>query len=221
MVKRQLIIDGYRTAEDGLWTMSACKITKAPQVQGFTDVPGRFAPLDLSTTPTNGEPYYTSATLDVVLESSEGTRQERQARIDEMVNRLDGYTVKVVHPDHPNHYLVARVQVTPDYNDWAHCSVLVSGVCEPWLYACTEKVVTCNATTAEQTVDLTNSGRLSLSPRVTVTGEVTLTYGSNVQVLTAGHYTLPWLHLTPGPHSLSCTGSGTVTFTYREAVLAI
>ena len=56
MIKRQLILNNYKTAEDGLWTLAACKITKANQMQNFMDVPGRYAPLDLSTALTDGQP---------------------------------------------------------------------------------------------------------------------------------------------------------------------
>lgn len=140
MIKRQLTLDEYKTAEDGLWTLTRCKINKAQQVQNFMDVPGRYAPLDLSTVLTDGLPYYGSAALDVGLESSEGTRAERQKRIDYLVNRFDGMQTRIVHPDHPDQYLVGRVQVVPDYNDLAHCSVSLTAVLEPWFYNADETV---------------------------------------------------------------------------------
>jgi hypothetical protein len=140
MKKRQLILNDYRTAEDGLFTLSACKITKAAQEQTFVKVPGRFAPLDLSTVLTDGQPYYGNASLDAVLESSEGTRAERQEHIDHMKNLLDGHIVKIIHPDFPGRYLVGRVEVAPDFNGLAYCSVNLSAVLEPWLYNDTETV---------------------------------------------------------------------------------
>lgn len=134
MKKRQLILNDYRTAEDGLFTLSACKITKATQEQTFVKVPGRFAPLDLSTVLTDGQPYYGNAKLDAVLESSEGTRAERQERIERLKNLLDGQIAKIVHPDFPGRYMVGRVEVIPDFNGLAYCSVALSAVLEPWLY---------------------------------------------------------------------------------------
>lgn len=227
MEKRQLIISGYKTAEHGLWTLASLKITKASQVQNFVSVPGRFAPLDLSTTLTDGQPYYGSAKLDAVLESSEGTREDRQERITEMVNFLDGYSVQIIHPDHPNHYMVGRVQVTKEYNDLVHARVKVSAVCEPWLYNEANTVVTVDVAGSTQGALLLNSGRLGVMPKVSVTGEVTITSDNNAATLEAGTYTLPWLYLpaTGGPTapngiSLQISGTGAVTFTYREAVLA-
>lgn len=220
MNKRQLILNEYKTAETGLFTLASCKIKKASQVRTIVSVPGRFSPLDLSTILTDGEPYYGNAGLDAVLESSEGTREERQERIQQIVNALDGYNVVIVHPDHPGRYMIGRVQVTPQYNDLVHCSVEVSAVCEPWLYNAEETKVTVALTTTAKTVELTNSGRLASVPTIDVTGEATLVYGNLSQTLSAGTYQLPGIYLTPGTHSLSCKGTGTVTFTYREGVLA-
>lgn len=149
MKKRRLIIGDYDTAEDGRFTLSACKITKGSQVQSFVSVPGRYAPIDTSTLLTDGQPYYGSAALDATLESSEGTRDERLARVSGMVNALDGRSMRIIHPDHPERYLVGRVQVRPEYNDPAHCAVRVSAVCEPWLYNAQETEVQANLPHAE------------------------------------------------------------------------
>lgn len=149
MIKRKLIIDNYDTAAYG-WTLSACKLTKGTQVQNFVNVPGRYAPLDLSTYLTDGQPYYGNANLAVTLESSEGTRDQRLTRIEALTNALDGRRMQIIHPDHPDRYLVGRVQVNPDYNDLAHCAVKLSAVCEPWLYNATETVTKVTAPTSTQ-----------------------------------------------------------------------
>lgn len=220
MDKRQLILGDYHTASHS-WTLASCKITKAQQVQTFVDIPGRYAPLDLSTSLTDGQPYYGTALLDARLESSEGARDARTARIDDLVHRIDGKSLHIVHPDHPDHYLVGRVQLQPEYNDLAHCAVLVSATCEPWLYKAEETVSSGAVTDNEAKHWLSNDGRLVVVPTVEVDGEVTLVFGENTTTLTTGTYMLPWLELTPGEHSITISGDGTVTFTYREAVLAV
>lgn len=227
MTKRQLILNGYKTAEDGLWTLASLKITKASQVQNFVSVPGRFAPLDLSTTLTDGEPYYGNAGLEAVLESSEGTREERQERITLMLNLLDGHTAHIIHPDHPESYMLGRVQVTKEYNNLVQAKVKVTAVCEPWSYNARETSVTVELSASAKTIQLRNSGRLGVMPLVEVTGEATLAYNGTTATLSAGAYTLPWLYIaaaggpaSPNDIALEISGSGVVTFTYREAVLA-
>jgi hypothetical protein len=137
-----------------------------------------------------------------------------------MVNQLDGYTATIIHPDHPKQYMTGRLQVIPDYNNLVHCRVKLSAVCEAWLYNREETTATVNLTTNKQTVALKNKGRLSVAPIVKVTGSATLTYNEYTATLSAGTYTPPWLCLTPGEHLVEYSGTGSVTFTYREAVLA-
>lgn len=228
MKKRRLIIGDYDTAADGLWTLAQYKLTKGAQVQSFIPVPGRVAPLDLSTYLTDGQPYYDNANLDVLLESSEGDRLARKFRIELMTNYLDGKTVHIIPPDDPDRYLVGRIQVYPEYNDLSHCAVRLSAICDPWLYAAAETVVNLTATEEKQTKELLNFGRLAVVPTVLTTGEVLIEYGTSSWALTAGEHILPELYLTPGTvlgepgvHQLTYSGAGDITITYREAVLAV
>ena len=228
MEKRRLTIGEYDTAADGLWTLASWKLNKGAQVQTFVSVPGRAAPLDLSTYLTDGQPYYDNATLEAVLEISEGDRLTRMHRINQMVNYMDGKTLHIYLPDDPDHYLVGRVQVYPEYNDMAHCAVRVSAVCDPWLYATAQTILALEATEDAQTAQLFNYGRLAVVPTVTTTGEIRIEYGGRSWALQAGEHLLPDLYLTPGQglgrpgvHSITYSGAGSVTITYREAVLAV
>jgi hypothetical protein len=138
--KRRILFDNYDTAVDGLWTLAACVLSEATSVTNYIDVPGRLdGPLDASTALT-GDVQYNSRTLSARLESSEGTRLEREARIDELVNRLHGQRVKIWLPDDAEHYIIGRVSVKKEYNDLAHAAVAVSAVCEPWRYENEETV---------------------------------------------------------------------------------
>lgn len=222
MEKRKLLLNDYNTATDGLWTLSSCVLTKGEQVQAFLEVPGRYTPLDLTDYTTEGQPYYGNASLEVVLESSEGDRAARQARIAELVNTFDGKSITIVHPDHPNHYLIGRVQIRPQYNDMAHAAVQLSAICDPWLYKKEKTVKAVTASSTEKAADIINSGRLAMVPDVSVTssGTFTLKYGQYTWNLSSGDHILPDLYLTPGTHRVTYKGTGTLTISYREAVLA-
>lgn len=222
MEKRKIIFGTYDTAETGLWTLAAWELTTPELQTNYVDVPGRRGgPLDLSTALTDGEPMYSTRELEVVLESSEGTRLEREARINDMINKLDGYSMNIVLPDDSKHYLVGRVTVRKEYNDNAHARVEVAAVCEPWRYKTTESVITLTAGSA-QAVMLENTGRMHVVPVVVVSGtdaSVALTYSGYKWTLSAGAYQLPDLVVPPGGKALSYSGTGTVKITYREAVL--
>lgn len=221
MEKRGLIIGNYRTVADGQWLLTSLHFSDAVQLTNFTDVPGRRkGPLDLSTALTDGDPTYGSRTLEAVFESSEGTRLERESRIQTMVNWLDGWKLNITLPDDPLHYIVGRVHVEKLYNDLAHASVRVTATCEPWKYNVSETEVNLTATEEAQTATLPNQGRLLLVPLLTITGgTVLLQAGSSSWSLGAGTYALPDLFLPQGGKAITFSGTGALNFKYREAIL--
>lgn len=221
MTKRKIIFGTYDTAAQ-LLTLTGWELSAPVYQSNLVEVPGRDGPLDLSTALTDGEPRYEGRTLTARFETSEGTRLERKARFDTMVNWLDGWRMDIVLPDDDTHYITGRVSVAVEYNDPAHGAVTVTAVCDPWRYSNTETVVTRSAGTEAQTVTLVNSGRKSLLPTLTVSGtdaDVTLVYGTYTWALSAGVYVLPDLVLRQGSNALTYSGTGSIRLAYREAVL--
>lgn len=224
MQKRTIIIGTYDTARDGLWVLSAWALEKATAHESYTEVPGHNGPLDLSTVLTDGEPFYGSRNFEAILESSEGTRLEREERINRMINQLDGLRFNIILPDDPLHYINGRVGVEKLYNDPAHASVRVTATCDPWRYNNTETVVGLIATATEQTVSLINNGRCSVVPIIKVTGgEVRLVFRANEEerswALGPGEHILADIYLKTGSAPLRYSGTGQIVLTYREAVL--
>ena len=223
--KRALKIGTYDTDHDGQFTLAALELTDPDYQANFQDVPGRDGALDFSTVLTDGEPRYGNRTLTATLETSEGTRQQRQDRIGRMINTLDGFRWEIQHPDYPAHYLSGRVQVKQLYNDLAHGAVSVTANCDPWLYSRLERTYTLAPTTQDKVVTLSNRGRRILVPRVEVVGgeDTSFHYVHNgsYTALGPGVYTLPGLPLRPGDTVIKyCMfGDCTAKISYREAVL--
>lgn len=224
MQKRKIIIGTYDTALEGLWTLTSCNLGKAIANEEYAKVPGRNGALDVSTVLTDGEPYYDNRPFEAILESSEGTRLEREARIDQMINRLDGWRFNITLPDDPTHYINGRVSVERLYNTPAHASVQIRATCDPWRYSNSDTVVGLVATTEEQTVALINNGRRSVVPTIKIIGgSATLKFTANGETRTwtlgEGEYILTDIYLKTGAAPLTYSGSATITLTYREAVL--
>ena len=216
--KRKVIIGEYDTAAYG-WTLNACNLSDPEQKTNYVEKSGGDGSWDLSTVMTEGIPKYKTRTLTVRLENSGGTRADRETLINQMVNLLDGLTWKVVLPDRSDYYVTARLHVWVEHNTPAHAAVVVTGVCEPWLYKEQETIVKGTATTATQSLTLQNNGRRAVVPQIETTGDIQLTYGTTIINLSAGVYEWPELLLTPGDHVLEYSGSGVLTIRYREAVL--
>lgn len=146
----------------------------------------------------------------------------RAAKIGRMINELDGMKLNIELPDDPSHYLVGRLKVVKNYNDLAHCAVTVTATCEPWKYSQTETVVRLTASTTQQTAEIVNNGRRAVVPRITVAGDsasVRIVYDSKSFTSSAATFQWPDLLLTPGTHRVQYSGKGSLTLTYREAVL--
>lgn len=220
MEKRSITLGGYNTAVDGLWTLSSFTFSDPAYTPNFVKIPGSSVTLDLSGALTDGEPDYDTRTLTATFESSEGTRLERKGRIDLMVNQLDGRRLDIMLPDDPDHYLTGRVSVKVLYNDTAHASVSIEAICDTWRYANIETVVHLDAGAAPKTEILTNRGRKPVVPVILVEGgDVTLTFEESTITLGVGTHITPMLYLTPGAHELTYMGAGSVTLSWREAVL--
>lgn len=219
MEKRKLMLGSYNTATSG-WTLASLKLSAATRKTNFIDIPGGDGTVDLALTLSDGIPRYGDRTLTAKLECSEGTRLERKTLIRTMLNALDGLRMNIVLPDDPDYYLDGIVHVAVDYNDLAHASVTVTAVCNPWLYKKTETSQTFTASTTAKTTTLPNSGRLIVIPTITVTGgTVLLVVGSSSKSFSAGTYLWPDLMIRNGGQSITYSGSGSIKFTYREAVL--
>lgn len=222
MAKRGVIIGTYDTAAQG-WTMTSWAFSPPEYVSNLVQIPGRIdGPLDLSAAVTGGEPRYPARTFTATFERSDGTRLEREAAIQTMVNWLDGWRQDIILPDDAEHYITGRVSVAKEYNDPAHAAVTVTAVCDPWRYSRTETVVNLTGTADTQTATFVNNGRRTAVPVLVVTGTGTLSlqFGTATWALGAGTYQLPDILLTQGGHELIYSGAGmTLTATYREAVL--
>lgn len=218
MIKRKIVFGNYDTAAHG-WTLSAWKLAAAAQKTSYVDKPGGDGSWDLSTALTDGIIRYKNRTLTATLECSDGNRLNREALIRDMVNALDGMVVNIELPDDTEHYMVGRLQITKDYNDPAHAAVKITATCEPWKYSNAETVVTLTASSTAKTATLVNNGRRAVVPVVKVADSVLIGYGETSQALYAGTYQLPDLLLTPGAHTITYSGAGSLVFTYREAVL--
>lgn len=222
MEKRKITFGTYDTAVDGLWTLAAWSLSSAQHVTNYVAVPGRDGSLDLSTAITDGEPRYNDRTLTATFESSEGTRLERDGRINVMTNWLDGWRMNIELPDDPDHYITGRLHIQKDYNDPAHAAVTVTAVCDPWRYNKQETLLQLQAGETTETAILPNYGRRTAVPVLTIEGEaanVLLAIDGASWALGPGTYQLPDLIVPQGGRIITYSGTGTLSFAYREASL--
>lgn len=215
---RGVYFGDFHTVADWGLILSAKHIDPPSPKIVTVSIDGRDGTLDLSRTLT-GEMSYNDREASFSFLITEGSQSDRAYMIRTITNAIHGRRLNIIEPDSPDLYLVGECSVSNVVNTKAYGSFNVKAICEPYRYSISEINRTITATSDSVDIVLTNSGRRALVPVITVTGSVNLVIGTTNASLSTGTYKLPSLVLRTGTTTVKVSGSGTVTFTYREAVL--
>lgn len=219
MTMRKIVFGAYDTWQDWGLTLTSYELSAPEYKSNFVSVPCRDGDIDLSTVLTDGEPRYNNRELTATFEISSGTRDSRVELFSKIINALDGRSVNITLPDDTTHYITGRCSVSVGYNDLAHGEISVAAVCQPWRFANDESVRSTAISSTAATVTLTNNGRRVLTPTIIVSSSATIVFGPNTVTLSAGTSKLPELQMPSGDTSVTASGSGSIKFLWREAVL--
>ena len=136
-----------------------------------------------------------------------------------IIGSLHGRKTKIILDDDYSHYLYGRVSVSNVENNKAYGTIGIECDCDPWKYAVNETISVVEVSGTSIEFVLWNGGIKKLIPEITIDGEITLIYGEKRASFLSGKYKLTDLILTNGSNLFRLEGSGTATFTYREAIL--
>lgn len=209
--------DNHTVADWGLILTAKTIDPPTPKIINI-NIDGRDGTLDLSRALT-GEMKYNDREAFFSFLVTEGTQSDRSYMIQNIINAVHGQRLQIIEPDFPYLYLVGDCTVSEVVNNKAYGSFTVTATCEPYRYNVNETIRNITLTSTPTEIALVNSGRKTLIPTITVTGSVDLVINTTSVSLGAGTYKLTSLQLKNGVTLLTASGSGTVTFTYREAVL--
>lgn len=217
-MERAFIIDKFNTFSDWRLILTTKSVTPPLVKTNYVSIDGMSGTLDLSEALT-GEVTYNDRTVSASFVLAEGSFDERNYLLHEIVNRVHGKKVKIIEPDDPNHYFLGRVTVTVLNNLLPYGDISLEATCDPWRYSINDSVrrVEVNGQTID--VVINNNGAKTLSPEITVTGSVNITFNNGSVSLTDGTYKISDLRLYAGVNIIGVSGEGVVTFTYKEADL--
>lgn len=218
MKKRFFILGKFNTWHDWRCTVTAKNVPPAEPKTNYVTIDGAHGSLDLSEALT-GEPVYGDRTVTASFMCSEGTHREREALLRQIRTALHGRKVPIVEPDDPDHFFLGRVKIVEPVNNLAFMTFSIEATCDPWRYAVNEtnRAVTVNGSSVDLVIR--NEGDKTLCPIVNVNGSVVLSFMEKTTELEPGSYKITDLRLEHGPNVVTISGSGTVIFTYQEAVL--
>lgn len=208
----------FHTADDWNLILNSKKINPPNPKYIKVTVDGRDGELNLSRALTD-DIKYSNREANFTFLVTEGSVSDRNELINEIVNKIHGKELRIIEPDDEDYYLLGECSVSDIVNSKGYGSFKVKATCEPYRYSVTEinRVITASSTPVE--VILSNTGRKTLTPSITVSGSASLKFGSTNVALEKGTYKLPSLLLKTGTTIITVSGSGTVTFSYREAIL--
>lgn len=217
-MERFFMLDKYNTWADWNLVLTAKDITPPEPKTNYVSLDGMHGTLDLTEALT-GEVTYNDRTISASFWTCEGTATDRARLLKTITTALHGKKIKVIEPDDPYHYYVGRLMIKKSANILAYMEFEVEILCEPWRYALeeSERLIEVNGTTVD--VVICNNCVKTLTPTVTVTGEVTISYSDATVTLTDGSYKITNLKLYQGANIFHVEGSGSVTFAYTEADL--
>ena len=214
-MRRIFLFDKFDTWHDWRLTLTAKDTTDPEPKTNYVNLDGMSGSLDLSEALT-GEVSYGDRTVSASFWSSEGTYQDRETVAKQIKAALHGKKVKIVEPDDPDHYFLGRCMVRNLTRSQVYVSFDIEAVCEPWRYALEE---TRRRVDAGASAVIWNNGVKTLCPEIEVEGSVTLEYEGASVKLTGGRYQIADIKLRQGSNVVGVSGSGFVTFIYREATL--
>lgn len=190
----------------------------SPEVKRQTiDLSGADGELDF--TDFFGEPKYMNVQHQFTFESIQ-PRNEQLSQFTDIKNKIHGKKGRIILDDDPSFFYVGRCSVSKYTNEKNIGKISVECDCEPYKYKASETVVT-QAVEGTAIIPLTNSQKHAV-PLVTIetASSLNIVFNTvNVWDLGAGSFMLPELELVEGENLVTVTGTGTITFTWREAVL--
>ena len=190
-----------------------------PQSQSNTiTVPGRNSPIRF--TEALGRVAYQPRSFDMTF-SMLGDRADYDRLVSAAVNQFAGKLCRVTLTEDPTLYALGTPEAAPSYDPLTGKGSLVLSCTDgdAFLYYVEE---TFESITGSGTVILHND-YMPVVPVITTTAETTLRWAidgeSFHKTVSAGTWEIPELELRHGDNTVSVTGEGTTTFTYRQGRL--
>ena len=211
--------------EYNTWTDWGLILTKKDDIEppdvktNYVEIDGMNGSLDLSES-LSGEPTYKNRTFSAAFCACEGAYEERRALIRSITAALHGRKMKIIEPDDPDHYFFGRVKIKDVKHSVPLSEFSVECTCDPWRYELHETIHTIDVSSQTPVaVQIYNSGRRTVCPDISVSGQVTFTCCGITSEATDGSYKVTTFKLYQGENIILVSGNGTLTLTYRGADL--
>ena len=135
-----------------------------------------------------------------------------------MKNDLHGRRFRIILEREPDFYYDGRLSCDSESRVAGRYELFMSAKVKPYKYEIHETLHTDHVNGTARELKLINT-RMPVMPRITVDGDIYLTYGDNRCHLVAGVYQIPEITLYEGLNRIKLSGKGTVRLEYRKGRL--
>ena len=135
----------------------------------------------------------------------------------QICDALQGQKVDISLDADPDYIYRGRLDISSFTNEKNIGSISIECDCEPFKYKASDTVVT-KAVSGTTSITLNNS-RKRVVPEITATASMSIVFNGNTYNIGKGTYLIPAIELKEGTNTLTVTGTGNITFRYREGGL--
>lgn len=216
-MRPDILINGISMNDMG-WIRESISFPTPKSQTNTIVVPGRNTPIRY--TEALGRVSYQPRNFQMVF-TMHGTRMDFNRMEKEVANQFSGVLSEVVTSEEPELYAVGTLEITPSYDPMTYKGT-VEISCEDgdsYRYHKDETVVTFTG----GGIVVLNNDYMPVIPTVETTAETTLSWSVGTdefrKTVSAGTWTFPEMELFHGENTLTISGTGTTTFSYREGCL--
>ena len=186
-----------------------------PSIQRMEqEIPGRDGLLDFSES-LDGEIHYNNrvGTLEFYVANRDCWNNVYSS----IQNFIHGRQLKIILDDDKDYYYEGMIAV----NDWksnqSNSTIVIEYKLQP--YKLKHEKTTVIAKIDGEAVVVCQNERRSYVPTIISDAEMNLVFNDSSYSIGAGTYILPDMKFIQGDNIITCTGTGTITFTYQEGAL--
>ena len=219
MIEKGIYFGDVHSFNDLNLILSKVEITPAEPKTDYVDIPGGDGSIDM--TEAHGEVKFHDRTLKFTFTMRPNDPLTWDGKQKQVSNALNGRRFdRITNDDDPGYYWTGRVTVDGYAANKKIRQIVVSVRVKPYKMRQDETIATFTLSETEKAVVLTND-RKSAIPTITNTDEnaVIVFGGKTITLEAVGTHRVLDVCLTEGNNSMEISGSGTLTFTWREGAL--
>lgn len=210
-----LLIGNKHTYDDFGMKMLSFTISAPKIIEEKIEVPGRAELLDLSEF--FGKILYKERTLNAEFDVEEINPNVFANRFQAICNYMHGISHEIVCDQDDQFYYKGRISVSYTQINSIFYKIKLSATVSPYKYKLTPTIV--SEFIADQAQIICPNLRKEVVPTITTDADFQIEFDGESYSISAGENIIPEILFRAGDNILTCTGSGTITFTYQEGSL--